>query len=620
METKPIHLLPHPRQMSYLGQTWTPPRQGLIHAGAACLNEARILQQHLSRVGTGWQIVAATQSEPDIQLQLSDSIAHEEGYTLHIEPSGVQITARSTSGIYYAIMTLKQLIQQSPQALPALHIEDWPDYPARGVMLDISRDRVPRLDQLFQLVEELASWKINQLQLYMEHSFAYSRHRIVWELASPLTGEEILLLDAHCQRHHIELVPNQNSLGHMERWLKHPPYRNLAEKPEGFDTDWADYMPATTLDPADPQSLALITGLYDELLPHFSSHTLNVGCDEPWELGKGKNAADYAERGGRVYLDWMLKLHREVTQRGHTMQFWGDIILHHPELVPEIPQDTIIMNWGYEATHDFEGSNATFAKSGIPFFVCPGTSSWNSLSGRTDNAIGNILNAARSGLKHGAIGLLNTDWGDLGHWQPPSVSLLGYACAAALSWCLNTNENIDLRQSLNRLVFADLSETLGGAVWDLGNIYQQIGPPHINGQVLARVLQSSQADLPKWLQRQATWGGSDPDIRPETLHRVRDQLIALQQVFGRSGSQRHDAQLIHAEFSHVTDMLLHSLDWLLLYQNAPRLPLHTQAQVWERLIYQQRHLWLQRSRPGGLEDSMRRFETLRQDYAQLQQS
>ena len=74
------------------------------------------------------------------------------------------------------------------------------------------------------------------------------------------------------------------------------------------------------------------------------------------------------------------------------------------------------------ALRGFEAHVAGFAEAGVPFWVCPGTSSWNSLIGRLDNARGNLLDAAQVGLARGASGYLITDWGDNGHMQPPSVS------------------------------------------------------------------------------------------------------------------------------------------------------------------------------------------------------
>ena len=75
-------------------------------------------------------------------------------------------------------------------------------------------------------------------------------------------------------------------------------------------------------------------------------------------------------------------------------------------MLGELPRDAVALEWGYEDTHDFERPAASMARLGIPFMVCPGTSSWNSITGRTANAIANIKSAAAAGVKHGALGLL----------------------------------------------------------------------------------------------------------------------------------------------------------------------------------------------------------------------
>ena len=77
------------------------------------------------------------------------------------------------------------------RTLPACRIEDWPDFAVRGVMLDVSRDRVPSMPTLRDLVDRLAGWKINQLQLYMEHTFAYAGHEDVWRHADPYTADDM---------------------------------------------------------------------------------------------------------------------------------------------------------------------------------------------------------------------------------------------------------------------------------------------------------------------------------------------------------------------------------------------------------------------------------------------
>ena len=270
-------------------------------------------------------------------------------------------------------MTLTQILDQCGGDLPTLRVTDWPDFPNRGLMLDISRDKVPTMETLYALVDLLASWKINQLQLYTEHTFAYQNHPEVWADASPMTGEEILALDAYCQARFVELVPNQNSFGHMHRWFEHERYLPLAEAPEGSMTPWGFFYEGPfSLAPTEPASLELVRELFDELLPHFSSPQFNVGCDETFDVGQGRSKEVVEEKGeGRVYLDFLLKIYREVKARRRTMQFWGDIIVHHPDLVAELPRDCIALEWGYDAQHPFNEHGAIFANSGIPFYVCP---------------------------------------------------------------------------------------------------------------------------------------------------------------------------------------------------------------------------------------------------------
>src|SRR6185295_18746980 len=136
----------------------------------------------------------------------------------------------------------------------------------------------------------------------------------------------------------------------------------------------------------------------------------------------------------RVYLDFLREVHARVQRRGHRLQFWGDIIVKRPELIAELPRDAIALEWGYEADHPFTEHLELFRRAGLEFYVCPGTSSWNSIAGRSDNAILNLARAAQQGQAAGALGLLTTDWGDHGHLQPLPVSYLGLLLGAGFSW------------------------------------------------------------------------------------------------------------------------------------------------------------------------------------------
>ena len=407
------------------------------------------------------------------------------GYRLQLERE-LRIESAGEAGAFAAVASLTglldELARRAQTALGCARVEDWPSFERRGFMLDISRDRVPTQAFLRELVERLSLWQFNELQLYTEHSFAYARHELVWRGKSPMTGAELRELDELCRARGIELVPNQNSLGHWHRWLRHPEYRHLAECPEGVEHAFSLDREPFSLCPGDARSLELLEELYDELLPNFHSREFNVGLDETFDVGLGRSRARCAQLGkGRVYLDFLRAVHARIAQRGHRMQFWGDVIVTSPELVPELPQDAIALEWGYEAGHPFDEHAACFAASGLDFHVCPGTSSWQSLSGRIGNAEANTREAARAGLAAGARGYLLTDWGDYGHWQPFSLSWPGLALGALRAWS-GPEARIDaLPARLGAALFGDSDSGVTRLLWRLGRVHERVGTRCVNG-------------------------------------------------------------------------------------------------------------------------------------------
>ncbi len=579
-------LLPHPRRLALeQGDHSLRGRRFAIHdatrRSAPLAAQLRNDIRRALRTEVRSEEPGDTARAADIVLQLDPALP-AQGYSLHVTPRQIELTGADPEGLFYAGRTLLQLLRRHRETLPALRIEDAPDFPTRGVMLDISRDKVPTMETLFRLVDELADWKINHLELYTEHTFAYRNHRAVWDHASPMTAVEVRQLDSFCAERHIELVPNQNCFGHLHRWLKHEPYTAFAEAPDGFMTPWGERREGPfSLNPLDPRSLVLVEELLAELLPNFRSRKVNVGCDETFDLGQGRSREACEALGkGRVYLDFLLKIHRAASRNGHTMHFWGDIILNHPELIAELPRDVVPLVWGYEADHPFASQCAQFAESGLPFYVCPGTSTWNSVIGRTDNALANLDSAAENGLAHGARGYLITSWGDHGHWQPYAVDLLPLAAGAARAWCIETNRGADLPAQLDLHVYRDEAGVLGRLAHDLGLVYRETGHTLHNASapfhlVSLHDIENLRAAIPE-----------------ENLRAARERLRAVMAPLGRARSARDDAAQLAREFEAAAQViecgLARGLD-----ESFNRAP----------LLAAYRAQWLARNRPGGLDDS-----------------
>jgi len=620
MSNEPLLLAPQPKHITRGDGVLVLPDAVTILINAPSAQDLRFsacqLQKSLAARGVSASLAAAL--DPAIVGQrflirlnlVPGSTNHAEGYALSIESNAIDLIAGTPAGIFYAVQTLRQLLTAYGRDLPLLRLGDAPDFPNRGVMLDISRDRVPTMETLYALIDRLSALKFNQVQLYTEHTFAYSAHKAVWKNASPMTPDEILALDAWCRERFIELVPNQNAFGHMRRWLVLPEYAHLAEAPDGCMTRWGWFDQPFSLNPGDPESLELVTGLFDELLPHFSSRVINVGLDETVDLGEGRSKEAVAERGiGPVFLDFLLKVYREIKRRGHTMQFWGDIIMEHPELVELLPRDAIALEWGYEADAPFDKHGARYAAAGVPFYVCPGTSTWNSVAGRTENALENMRNAARNGKKHGAIGYLLTDWGDNGHWQPYAASLVPFLFGAGCAWNYAAADDAPLNQLADLHLFADASGVLGEVALELGKIDLLTDRYIPNNAVLFAILQSDAARF-----REAIANAEDAQKTTRALELARGRALYLRDLLQNADPRSSDGEAVLAEFTWAAEMLRHGAERGLLWLgDEERTPEELEAEA-RRLTETHRALWHARSRPGGFAESVALMEKMRSSY------
>ncbi|AMW32132.1 family 20 glycosylhydrolase [Fervidobacterium islandicum] len=558
----------------------------------------------------GYTVTKSTNGDEFVQLISNPYLfPKHEGYRLVID-GRITIIAHDDTGLFYGVQTLRQILRQSSHfnGLPNVFIEDYPDFLYRGIMIDVSRDRIPKLEVLKFIIEKLSELKVNQLQLYTEHTFAYRGHEKVWEDYSPLTHEEIIELDTFCKSHFIELVPNQNTFGHLSKWLIHDEYKHLAEASDGYETPWGGrYEYPFSISPAVPESVKFVEDILREFLPNFSSEQVNIGCDETFDLGQGKSK-DLCERygKGKVYFDFLMKIYNIAKRYKKAVMFWGDIIENHPEFIPQLPKDMIAMVWGYEADHPFDEKCELYSKSGLSFYVCPGTSTWNTFIGRTDNAIENIKNAVYNGYKHGAIGVLTTDWGDNGHPQHLPFSWIGFAFSAALGWNITGLEVDELLDAVNLYVF-ETERPLAQFIHRLGQLHNALpytpnGTPYFYAFVYPD--RFSQNEKLK-------------EISYETLENIESELKTMKKELSSLVSEESKLSDVVEQISNNMDFAklgLQVLRFLRTYGSVENIP----EDEWnefdgelERVLEDYRRIWLSCNRKGGLEQSIYKLTRIR---------
>lgn len=465
-----MNLIPMPRKIQYIKEEFKLKKEVNIILDYNCsfddLNSAILLQEEINNTfGFKVNITKALNYHiynTFICLKKKSSMEDEE-YKLSIKKDNIEINASTSKGLFYGIQTLIQIIREYGYSLPGVIIEDKPYFKHRGFYHDVTRGKVPKLETLMNLVDKASFYKINELQLYIEHTFAFKGMSEVWIDKDPLTSEEIILLDRYCKNKHIELIPSISTFGHLYEVLRTKSFKNLCELTETTKPEYSflDRMAHHTLNVTDEDSIKLVGNMLEQFMPLFSSNKFNICCDETFDLGKGKSSKEADRLGiGKLYVDFLNKVISIVKEYDKEIMFWGDVILNHPDLINTIDKDAICLNWNYWCGVE-EKDTRIIAESGRKQYVCPGVGGWSHLMNLMDNAFENIYRMISYGVKYNAIGVLNTNWGDYGHINLLYSSIPGMIYGAALSWNPKIEKDFNkMYKDISILEFGDSSGTL----------------------------------------------------------------------------------------------------------------------------------------------------------------
>ncbi len=422
-----LKLLPYPRNVQLSGGSFA--LRGKVKIAvdsrlAADHFAASLLQKELSQIDNlkaqvhsgkskgGAIVLLPATSKMGIKLSRKYAIslpaaAQAEGYALVVTAKRAYIIAPSSTGLFYGVETLRQLLH--PQgahgaAAPALVVTDWPALRWRGVSVDISRGPVPTLAAMKRAIALLAEFKVNVYSLYMEDNYAYRTLPVGPVRGGSLNASEAAELVRFAAQYHVNVLPEQESFGHLHMLLRNERFQNLAELPYG-----------DVLSPAAPGSLPLIGKLFGELSSVFPFAYLHVGADETFQLGEGRSW-DMAEREGtgELFIQYLKGIHQQLAPLHRKLLFWGDIAVKHPELLSQLPKDMVAVPWVYDPRPSYMDQIRPFRQAGLQCWVSPGVSNWRVIYPDYTQALPNIRQFTADGKAGGCEGLLNTTWMDDG--------------------------------------------------------------------------------------------------------------------------------------------------------------------------------------------------------------
>jgi hexosaminidase len=194
------------------------------------------------------------------------------GYVLHVRQDGIEATATTDQGLFYASRTFEQLARSSK--VPAMQIIDWPSVPNRMVLYDV-RDNSVQLPYMRRWNDILSWFKVGQFMLYMEDDFAYRSHPYLGRPRT-FTHEKARELVAHARERFLEVVPQLASFGHGWGLLKHEELKELRHAGS-----------AEQFSPCCEKTYEVFRALYAELMEAFpQSKLFHVGFDEVGGYGQ----------------------------------------------------------------------------------------------------------------------------------------------------------------------------------------------------------------------------------------------------------------------------------------------------------------------------------------------
>ncbi|MCD8105099.1 MAG: beta-N-acetylhexosaminidase [Lachnospiraceae bacterium] len=409
-------------------------RSGEEQPGGCCLENADALADAGALEDAG--ALADAGALEDAGALAEDDAIKKQFYTVSITPDGVSLAGAGADALGYAVQTLRQIVRSCEGSLPCLTIEDWPNLANRGFYHDIARGRILTLESLKRLADTMSFYKLNQLQLYVEASYLFRDIPELWRGGTPLTAQEIMELDDYCLERGIELVPSLSSFGHLFKLLGTRSCGRFCELEGsiGQPFSFKDRMDHHTVNVTDPGAMDLIRSLIAEYMQLFHSKKFNVCADETFDLGKGKSASAAAEKGVDIlYVEYLKGLLTFLLEQGREPMFWGDILAKCPQVAGQLPKEAVCLTWGYSATQP-DTEVRIISEAGVRQYVCPGVCGWNTWVNVLQGSYENIRRMTAYAEKYGAVGMLNTDWGDFGHINQPVFSVPGLIYGAVFSW------------------------------------------------------------------------------------------------------------------------------------------------------------------------------------------
>jgi hexosaminidase len=305
------------------------------------------LNDRLADAGHATLLIHADHGSEPVQ-----DLGEDESYVLDVSSTGAKLTAPNPLGVMHGLQTFLQLVEVTPDgyAAPAVHIEDSPRFPWRGLSIDVSRHFIT-MATLKRNADAMAAVKMNVLHLHLsdDQGFRLESREFpkLQELGSDgmyYTQSEMRELIAYVSDRGIRIVPEFDMPGHSTAWFVGYPELASDSGPYHIERRWGIFDPA--MDPTRESTYKFLDKFIGEMATLFPDRYFHIGGDEV----NGK------QWQGSIKIHAFMRLHDLMTNQ-QLQQYFTDrvekiVSKHHKFMVgwdeiltPGMPKDIVIQSW-----------------------------------------------------------------------------------------------------------------------------------------------------------------------------------------------------------------------------------------------------------------------------------
>ena len=240
--------------------------------------------------------------------------------------------------------------------------EAFKPFPVRGFHIDL-RIQVMTMPALKDFAKELAGFGINTLVMEWEASYPYEKHATISNKYA-YTRKQVKDFVSYCDSLGIEVIPLQQCFGHVEYILRHDRYSDLRES----NKDISQVCPLKVEGDRE-----LFTDLFADMASLHPSKYIHIGGDETRLLGHcSECSAKAAEEGtSKLFADYLTMICKIVTDMGKVPVLWSDIVLKYPDVVDQLPKETVYVDWNYGWKINYFGDLDKLLDKGLTFWGSP---------------------------------------------------------------------------------------------------------------------------------------------------------------------------------------------------------------------------------------------------------